>query len=79
MQLSVNDIAFLRPDLEGGRKRLTNRPSRFSGQKGKQTFYFLGLIIFGLFSKNQQTFAQIMLLYFLLFTSNKNTFKQNPL
>ena len=28
------------------KKKMIYRPSRFSGEKGKQTFYFLGLISF---------------------------------
>ena len=45
----MSDTVFLLcPDLkkkkEGKKeKKSTYRPSRFSGQKGKRTFYFLGL------------------------------------
>ena len=41
----MNNIVFL-PDLKKKKKKkLTHRPSQFSGQKGKPTFYFLGLIL----------------------------------
>ena len=45
MQKTIWFIAFQHPDLKKKKKkkRLTYRPSQFSGQKGKQTFIFLSL------------------------------------
>ena len=46
----MNDTAFLVSRLKKGKKkkkkkRSTYWPSQFSGQKGKQTFSFLGLMV----------------------------------